>query len=126
MLLTLAIGPLVSSGTCAAGQDQPGIIKTSLQVTARTLNVYGKNPKMWSWVPFFRFSLTRDRNSGDRHYVEYSIPGGPPLKLDCELNQRGNGFECGGRSIPEDKGSTHTGPVSFAIKVRNELNGADA
>lgn len=54
---------------------------------------------------------------------EYTIPGGPALKFDCELNQRGDGFECGGRSIPEDKGSIYTGPVNFAIKVRNELQG---
>lgn len=126
VLFALAVGPLVSSRTSAAGQDQPGVIKTSLQVTARTLNFHGKNPNMWSWVPYFRFSLIRDRNSGDLHYIEYTVPGAPALKFDCELNQRGNGFECGGRDIPEDKGSTYTGPVNFAIKVRNELQGTDA
>ena len=127
ILFVLMVSPLVSSGTSATGQDQPGIIKTSLQVTARTLNFYGNNRNMWSWVPSFGFSLTRDRSSGDQHYVEYTIPGaGPALKFDCELNQRGDGFECGGRSIPEDKGSIYTGPVNFAIKVRNELQGTDA
>ena len=127
ILFALMIGPLIASGTSAVAQDQPGIIKTSVQVTARTLNFHGKNDKMWSWVPYFRFSLTRDRGSGDQHYVEYTIPGaGPALKFDCELNQNGNGFECGGRSIPEDKGSIYTGPVNFAIKVRNELQGTDA
>ena len=110
----------------AAAQGQPGIVLPTLQVTARTLNFHGQNRKMWSWVPYFRFSLTRGRGSGDQHYVEYTIPGSPALKFDCELNQRGNGFECGGRSIPEDKGSIFTGPVNFAIKVRNELQGTDA
>jgi hypothetical protein len=103
VLLTLMAG---LPGTSAAGQDQPGIIKTSVQVTARTLNFHGTNRNMWSWVPYFRFSLTRDRNSGDVHYIEYTIPGSPALKFDCEVNGKGDGFECGGRDIPEDKGST--------------------
>ena len=111
MLFALVVGLLVAVGTSAAGQDQPAVIKTSLQVTARTLNF---NRKMWSWVPDFRFSLTRARGSGDQHYVEYTIPGaGPALKFDCELNGKGDGFECGGRNIPEDKGSTYTGALSF-------------
>jgi hypothetical protein len=126
MLFALVVGLLVAVGTSAAGQDQPAVIKTSLQVTARTLNFYGKNRNMWSWIPEFKFSLTRGRNSGDVHYVEYTIPGSPTLKFDCELNNRGDGFECGGRSIPEDKSSTYTGRANFAIKVRNELQGTDA
>ncbi|MEZ0367976.1 MAG: hypothetical protein ACAI44_02690, partial [Candidatus Sericytochromatia bacterium] len=124
--LALAAGQLVSSGAYAASQDDAGIDKTSLQVTARTLNFHGQNRKMWSWVPEFRFSLIRGRNSGDRHSVEYTIPGSPTLKTDCELNSRGDGFACGGRSIPEEKGSIYTGPVNFAIKVRNELTGTGA
>lgn len=121
ILFSLVVGSLVSTETYAASQDQPAVIRTSLQATARTLNFHGKDSKMWSWVPEFKFSLTRGRDSGDKHYIEYTIPGGPALKFDCELNQRGDGFECGGRSIPEDKGSIYTGPVNFAIKVRNEL-----
>ncbi len=123
MLLALTAGSLVFAGN-AAGQDQPGVIRTSIQVTARTLNFYRANSKMWSWVPKFNFSLTRDRASGEQHWVEYTIPGaGPPLKLDCEINQKGDGLECGGRNAPEDKSSTYTGPVSFSIKTRNELQG---
>ena len=126
MLFSLVVCLLISSGTYAVGQDQPGIVLPSLQVTARTLDFHGQNRKMWSWVPFFRFSLTRARGSGDVHYVEYTTPGSPALKFDCELNGAGDGFECGGRSIPENKGSIYTGPVPFAIKVRNELQGTDA
>jgi len=126
-VLALIAVSLVSHNTNATSQDQPGVIRTSIQVTARTLNFYRSNSKMWSWVPEFKFSLTRARNSGDQHYVEYTIPGaGPALKFDCELNQRGDGLECGGRAIPEDKSATYTGPVNFAIKVRNELQGTDA
>jgi hypothetical protein len=124
MLLALVEGSFFSARTSAANQDQPGIIRTSLQVTARTLNFHGTNRNMWSWVPLFRFSLTRDRASGDQHYVEYTIPGaGPAVKLDCEINRKGDGLECGGRSAPEDKSSTYIGPVNFTIKTRNELQG---
>jgi len=35
MLFTLAVGLPVLSDTYAASQDQPGVIKTSVQVTAR-------------------------------------------------------------------------------------------
>jgi hypothetical protein len=115
-----------ATNTAPAAQGQPGRVMTTLQVTARTLNFHGQNRKVWSWVPEFRFSLTRARGSGEQHYIEYAIPGSPALKFDCELNQNGTGFECGGRAVPEDKGSTYTGPVQFAIKVRNELQGTDA
>ena len=83
-LVAVIAGQLVRAGT--SHQDQPGIIKPSVQVTARTLNFHGKNRNMWSWVPFFRFTLTRDRNSGDVHDVEYTIPG---LRL-AEVRLRGD------------------------------------
>lgn len=122
LTITLLVVPHI-----AAGQDQAAaVVKTSILVTARTLNFYRTNRNMWSWVPRFEFSLTRDRASGEVHYVEYTIPGSGALKFDCELNMKGNGFDCGGRNIPDDKSSTYTGPVSFAIKVRNELQGTDA
>ena len=52
------------------------------------------------------------------------------MKYDCKTGEVQKGFwwetECGGRdSIPEDKGITYTGPVSFTIKMRNELMGGD-
>ena len=125
-LMALMVSPLISSGTTVIAQDQPSIDRVTLQATAVTLNFHGKNRNIWSWVPLFRFSLTRDSNSGDQHYIEYTIPGAPSLKFDCELNRRGDGFECGGLKIPEDKGSIYTGPVNFAIKVRNELQGTNA
>lgn len=126
MLCGLVAVPLVSSMSYVTSQDQPAVIRTSIQVTARTLNFHGNNRNMWSWVPQFKFSLTRGRNSGDQHYVEYTVPGSPAVKADCGLNSRADGFECGGLKIPEDKGSIYTGPVNFAIKVRNELQGTDA
>jgi hypothetical protein len=68
--------------------------------------------------------------SGSQLYVEFTIPGaGPWVKFDCrtEPTQKGYSFktEGGGRQIPEDKGSTHIGPVNFAIRLRNELAGGD-
>lgn len=114
-------------GHAAVNAQEPlGIAKDSLQITALTRNFYRTNSKVWSWVPLFKFSTTRGVGSGDQAFVEYTIPGAGPLKFDCELNQRGNGFECGGRNIPDDKTSTHVGPVNFAIKLRNELQGTNS
>ena len=52
------------------------------------------------------------------------------MKFDCptEETEKGRWWKtsCGGRGIPEDKGSLYTGPVSFAIKLRNELSGTDS
>lgn len=126
--LTLALIPLslAAAPGVQASQDPAAIDKTTLQVTARTLNFHGQNRKLWSWVPEFRFSLVRDRNSGDRHFVTYTIPNSPARQASCELNSQGNGFECGGRSIPESQGAIYTGPVSFTVKVHNELDGSEA
>lgn len=51
------------------------------------------------------------------------------MKFDCKTSETVKGrwwrTECGGRDIGEDKGSTYTGPVDFAIKMRNELAKTD-
>jgi hypothetical protein len=53
------------------------------------------------------------------------------VKFDChtEETERGRSMHttCGGRDdVPEEKSVTYTGPVTFAIKMRNELAGTDA
>lgn len=70
-------------------------------------------------------------SSGSQLYVEFTVPGtGPWVKFDCHTEPIQTGYwwktECGGRDIPENKGLLYTGPVSFAIKMRNELMGADS
>ncbi|MGB8509606.1 MAG: hypothetical protein WCD76_14560 [Pyrinomonadaceae bacterium] len=122
---------LLSASSPAASQDQPTIAKDSVQMTAFTFNVYKKNYDNWSWVPQIEYRVNGPIASGSQLYVEYTIPGAPPVKFDCRTEETPGGrrlhTECGGRDgIPEDKATTYTGPFSFAIKMRNELMGGDA
>ena len=126
----VAVLSVQKAGASAAGQDQPTIAKDSVQVTAFTFNVYRGNYDMWSWVPKIAFVVNGPIPSGGQLYVEFSQPGtGPWVRFDCRTEETQKGYwwrtACGGRDIPEDKGSTYTGPVSFAIKLRNELAGTD-
>ncbi len=120
-----------TTSTSATGQDGPTIAKDSVQVTAYTLNVYRKNYDVWSWLPRIEFRVNGPIPSGSQLYAEFSMPtGGSWVKFDCatEETERGRWWKtsCGGRDIPEDKGSTYTGTVNFAIKLRNELAGNDS
>ena len=121
---------LLAAGSSAASQEQPTIAKDSVQVTPFTFNVYRGDYDKWSWVPRIAYRVNGPVPSGGQLYVEYTIPGGgPAVKFDCPTEETEKGrwwkTECGGRGIPEDKGSLYTGPVSFAIKLRNELAGTD-
>ena len=115
----------------AAGQEQATVAKDSVQMTPFTLNVYRKNFDVWSWVPRLEFRVNGPISSGSQLYAEFTIPGaGPWVNFDCRTEERQKGYwwktSCGARDIPEDKGSTYTGPLSFAIKMRNELLGTDS
>ena len=130
-LLSLAIVIfLLSTGSSAASQEQPTVAKDSVQATAFTFNVYRGSYDTWSWVPKLEYRVNGPISSGGQLYAEFTIPGGAALKFDCptEETQAGRWWktECGGRKVPEDKGSTYTGGVQFAIKLRNELAGTDA
>ncbi len=125
----LAGGQGFPAGSLAA-QEQPTVAKDSVQVNAFTFNVYRGSFDTWSWVPRMEFRVKGPIPSGSQLYAEFNIPGaGPWVKFDCKTEEKQAGYwlktECGGRQIPEDKGSTHTGPVGFAIKLRNELMGSD-
>jgi hypothetical protein len=122
---------LLSAGNSAASQEQPTVAKDSVQVTAFTFNVYRQNYDVWSWVPRMEYRVNGPIASGSQFYAEFTIPGtGTWVKFDCPTEETQKGYwhktTCGGRDIPEDKGSTYTGPVSFAIKMRNELAGTDS
>ena len=126
LIVLLALAP-----GSASAQDQPTIAKDSIQVTAFTFNVYKGNYDAWSWVPRMEYRVNGPIASGSQLYVEFTLPGtGPWVKFDCQTGEIEKGrwwkTECGGRDIPEDKGSTYTGPVNFAIKMRNELAGTDS
>ncbi|MGH9549037.1 MAG: hypothetical protein ACRD3W_06670, partial [Terriglobales bacterium] len=115
-----------------AASGQPTIVKDSIQVTAFTFNDYKKSFDTWSWVPMVAFRVNGPIASGSQLYAEFTQPGsGPWVKFDCKTEevQKGKSLktEGGGHDISEDKGSLYTGPVNFAIKMRNELaGGADA
>ncbi len=129
LLTTLVIGALLSGGTSAASQEQPTIAKDSVQVTPFTLNVYKNNYDVWSWIPQIQYRVNGPIPSGGQLYVEFTLPTGPWVKFDCRTEETQKGYwwrtNCGGRDIPEEKGSTYTGPVNFAIRLRNELAGTD-
>jgi len=131
LMLLAIISVFLSVGRSTTNQDQPTIAKDSLQVTAFTFNVYRKNYDIWSWVPKMEYRVNGPIASGSQLYVEFTLPGtGPWVKFDCQTEEVQQGrwwkTECGGRDIPEDKGSTYTGPVNFVIKMRNELAGTDS
>jgi hypothetical protein len=112
------------------GADAPTIAKDSVQFTAFTNNSYRGNFDVWSWVPRAEFRVNGPIESGSQLYVEYIIPGSAAVKFDCPTDPTQKGYwvktTCGARDIPEAKSTTYTGPVSFAIKMRNELLGTDS
>lgn len=131
VLTLFALIVVLSCSTESLAQDQPTIAKDSVQVTAFTLSSYKGDFKTWSWVPRTQFRVNGPIASGSQLHVEFTVPGtGAWVKFDCKTGEVQKGYwwetECGGRDgIPEDKGITYTGPVNFAIKMRNELMGGD-
>jgi hypothetical protein len=129
ILSLLVFGLPISTKSNTANQSQPTIAKDSVQVTAFTVNVYKGNYDFWSWLPRTAFRVNGPIPSGGQLYVEFSTPTGPWVSYDCDTQETQPKFwwkvECGGRDIGEEKASTYTGPISFAIKLRNELAGTN-
>jgi hypothetical protein len=130
-LTCLALLVVLFSTAKTKAQDQPTIQKDSVQVTAFTLSSYKKDFKVFSWVPKLNLRVNGPIASGSQIYAEFTAPGGIAWKFDCNTRETGAGHwwqveGCGGRDVGEDKGATYTGPVSFTIKMRNELAGGDA
>lgn len=126
LILTLA------AGIPTYAQDQPTIMKDWVQVTAFTVNHQKGDYKVWTWLPKFDFRVNGPIESGGQLYVEVGYPGAPKwVTFDCSTGPIQKGYwwktTCGGRdNIEEAKGSTYTGPITFAIKMRNELAGTDS
>jgi hypothetical protein len=131
LALPLLVALMSNSLNHAFAQDQPTIKKDSIQVTAWTVNSYKGNYDVWSWLPRLEFRVNGPIASGSQLYAEFALPTGPWVKFDCPTDNIEKGYwwksECGGRDI-EDKSPTsmYTGPVSFNIKMRNELAGTDS
>src|SRR5438105_10585182 len=129
VVCALTVGILFSDR--ASAQDQPTSQKDSVQVTAFTLSSYKKDFKVFSWVPKLNLRVNGPIASGSQIYAEFNVPGGGAWKFDCKTQETGAGHwwqgeDCGGRdALGEDKGITYTGPVTFTIKMRNELMGGD-
>ena len=115
--------------TFAGSDDQPTIVKDTVQVTAFTVNEYKKNYDVWSWLPKIKYRVNGPIPSGGQLYVEFNFPTGPWVKFDCQTQETQPDYwwecDCGGRDIGEEKASQYTGPISFAIKLRNELAGTN-
>jgi hypothetical protein len=119
-----------TTATVSGGADVPTVAKDSVQLTAFTYNSYKGNYDTWSWVPLITYRVNGPIPSGGQLYVEYSVPGAPAVKFDCGTEEtpadRWWKTTCGGREgVAEEKSTTYTGPFNFAIKMRNELAGAD-
>jgi hypothetical protein len=114
--------PSATSGT-------PSVAKDTLQLTAFTFSAYKGNSDVWSWVPRIKYSVNGPIESGSVLSVEFTLPTGPWVKFDCKTSETKKGdwhtAECGARDLPEDMGTTYTGPVDFTIHLRNELSGGD-
>lgn len=115
----------------ALAQEKPTIMKDWVQMDAFTVNSYKGNSATWSWIPMMSFRVNGPIESGGQLYVEVSYPGAPKwVTFDCDTGpiEKGRWWRtnCGGRDgVAETKGITYTGPVDFAIKMRNELAGTD-
>ncbi|MEO8899935.1 MAG: hypothetical protein ABI488_00110 [Polyangiaceae bacterium] len=120
--------PLVAQ-TALAADAGPTVQKDSVLVEAHTLNVYKKDYDKWAWVPRIVFNVNGPIPSGGQLYGEFSPPGAPSIKFDCDTRETAAGrtfsTDCGGSAIPEEKGTLYTGKVSFKIGMRNELAGTD-
>lgn len=114
-----------------AAQDQPTVVKDWIQLTPFTVNHQKGNYDIWTWIPRMQFRVNGPIESGSQLYVEVGYPAAPKwVTFDCATEPTKKGYwwrvECGGRDgVAEEKGSTYTGPVTFAIKLRNELAGSD-
>jgi hypothetical protein len=105
----------------------PAVVKTRVLMKPRTIRHYKGDTKVFSWLPMVDFRTEGSLPSGAHYYVEVMQPGGAPwVKIKCDLDQNGEGYECGSVHDPEDKATLATGHIPFAIKMRNELAGTDA
>jgi hypothetical protein len=129
--LSLAVLILALVAANVSAQDQPTIMKDWVVFDAFTVNHQKGNYDVWTWLPRTEFRLNGPIPSGSQLYVEVGYPGAAKwVTYDCDTGAIEKGYwwktRCGGRdNIDEAKGVTYTGPVTFAIKMRNELQGGD-
>lgn len=125
-LLLALFALLAAPGNSVAGDDQPTIVKDSIQVTLMRSNGDA------GWWPSIAYQVNGPIASGSQLYVEFAVPGKPWSKFDCRTGEIKNGerwpTKCEttgyGNEKPGDL-SKLAGPVGFSIKLRNELQGTN-
>lgn len=118
---------LVAAGKPIPDDDQPTIVKDSIQVTL--IHANGDE----GWWPWIAYKVNGPILSGSQLSVEFGVPGKPWSKFDCKTGEIGKGrwwkVDCGVGTTGNEKAtanSTLLGPVGFKIKLRNELQGTDS
>ena len=104
----------------------PTLIKTRVQFWPYTLTSYeGKYNDVWSWIPTVKFVAEGAAlPSGAHYYVEVAQPGGAAwMKIRCVNN--GENYDCRGPDDRDANSTVATGVFTFAIKMRNPLDGTD-
>jgi hypothetical protein len=81
LAFVVAITLLGSPTNSAHVDDQPTIMKDTVQVTAFTVNEYKKNYDFWSWLPMTKFRVNGPIPSGGQLYVEFTLPNWSMGKL---------------------------------------------
>ena len=147
---TTASQPAPSNETPPAARPQPGappattpvqpapapqapagettLVMTRIRFWPETQTSYkGEYNDVWSWIPSVEFTAQGPGlPSGAKYYVEVAQPGGAPwVRLKCESNAGGTGYECGGRNELEKEGTLATGVFPFTVKMRNPLEGTE-
>ncbi|HLY62966.1 MAG TPA: hypothetical protein VKV95_19645 [Terriglobia bacterium] len=126
-------------GTPALADDEPTIAKDSIRtyVTTASCN-FGERgcEKNTSFLnPYIEFKVNGPVASGSQLSVEFTVPGRPPRKWDCPTREKRKGelleTECGSKGGEGDRGfafqgPVYTGPVTFNIHMRNEVQGTNA
>ncbi len=126
MALTLA---LAATGYGAAEDDVPTIAKDSIRVTIQNNAGGTATTQTAAWLPGIEFRVNGPIAGGSQLYVEFSLPTKSKwIEFDCQTAEIKKGewwrTSCGGG--PKAKAVFYSGPVGFAIRIRNELLGTNA
>jgi hypothetical protein len=123
-----AAQPQPNAAAPQATAGETTLVMTRIRFWPETQTSYkGEYNDVWSWIPSVEFSTQGPGlPSGAKYYVEVAQPGGAPwVRLKCESNAGGTGYECGGRNDLEKEGTLATGVFPFAVKMRNPLEGTE-
>ncbi|MDP9264439.1 MAG: hypothetical protein M3O85_08990, partial [Acidobacteriota bacterium] len=123
---------LSAASPSARAQDEPTIVKDSLQVKAFTWEngPTNRTSDLPAWVPVINFRVNEPIPSGSRIWVEFSYPGKKDwLTGDCSGGSEFSGTSGWGcpadNNFAREKSIRFLGLVDFAIHLSNELLGTN-